>query len=105
MALNLSHTLGSFRKCGYLPTTGESDLIGLGYSLGIRILKSSPGNSDMQLRYNHCSSEFCCCLGRKWFLFLKQSLAAVLTASQAVGPWSQKVGFLHDWVEEEALQS
>lgn len=29
----------------------------------------------------------------------------MLNASQAVSPWSQKVGFLHDWVREGSLQT
>lgn len=36
---------------------------------------------------------------------LEQSLAAALRASQAVSPWSQTVGFLHDGVEEWAPRS
>lgn len=33
----------------------------------------------------------------------KRSFAAVLAASQALSPWFQKVGFLHEWVKEGAL--
>lgn len=43
LAAHWTH-LVSFSKCEYLgPIAGESDLLGLGRSLGIEILKSSPG--------------------------------------------------------------
>lgn len=33
----------------------------------------------------------------------KKSFVAELAASEALSPWSQKVGFLHEWVKEGAL--
>lgn len=72
----------------------------------MEILKSSPGTSEMQLRLRTIALEsFAAAWEGNGSCFLEQSLAAALTARQAVSPGSQKLGFLHDWVEEGALQS
>ena len=52
--------LGSFKKCWCLrSSSGDSELSGLGRSLGIGIVKSSPGDANVQPRVRSTNLDLC----------------------------------------------
>lgn len=72
--------LAIFKKCSCLaPTPMHLDVTGMGYDLGIRIFKSSPGNSKVQQSLGAIEVQYFCLI--QAFLQLLGFMDSIFTDS------------------------